>query len=273
MQALNREMDFVRKPAQRDADDMLLFVASFDGVLAEYQSDPNHVHVTPDRLALLRRLQQVPGVVVAVISGRPIDDLRSRVMLGPEAYYIGLHGLEIAGPQLAWTCGDAIHTYSDRMMDVAIRLQDVICNVPGVRLERKGPIVALHTREAAPQDVVWSRFQLLSAAAELVNTDAVRALRGRDVLELLPNVGCTRGEAVRTVRQCVEERSQHPVVTMYIGEDVTDDGALDAAGEDGVTVVMGRRTQAAYHLESPDDVDALVHELIADRLRRSTSAG
>lgn len=78
---------------------------------------------------------------------------------------------------------------------------------------------------------------------------------------------------MRTIRRWIEERHHQPVVTMYIGEDVTDDDGLHAAGEDGVTAVVGRRTAAAYHLESPDEVDALINDLIADRLRRSTSAG
>lgn len=176
---------------------MLLFVASFDGVLAEYQSDPNQVHVTPARLALLRRLQQLPGVVVAVISGRPMDDLRSRMMLGNEAFYIGLHGLEIAGPQLAWTRGDAMHPYSDCMLEVAIRLQEVISHVPGVRLERKGPIVALHTREAAPEDVVWSRFQLLSARLPTSSTRTLSAL-----YEVTTSWSCSPMSAAREARRC-----------------------------------------------------------------------
>ena len=272
MEAVNREMDFVTTAVNR-ASDMLLFIASFDGVLAEYQSDPNHAHVTQARLALLRLLQQVPGVVVGVISGRPMDDLQSRIALGAEAYYIALHGLEIAGPQFVWTCGDATDPYRECMQNVAIRLEERVAGVAGVRLECKGPIVALHTRETSPEDVVWSRFQLLSAAADLVNTDVVRGLRGHDVLELLPTVGCTRADAVRMVKRCVEQRHRRPVFTVYIGEDVADDDALNAVAEDGVAAVVGRRRAASHHFDSPDGVESLVGELIVARLRQSTPAG
>jgi trehalose-phosphatase len=264
MDALNRETGIVARAANH-VGHTLLFIASFDGVLAEYQSDPDRAQVTRVRLQLLRRLQQIPGVIVAVISGRPLADLRSRIPLGPEAFYIGLHGFEIAGPQFAWMCSEGVGDYQDRMRDVAIRLQEMIAGVPGVRLEWKGPIVAIHTREASPEDVVWSRYQLLSAAAELVNADVVRGLRGRDVLELLPNVDCPRAGAVRAVRRCVEERHGRPVFTVYIGEDVADDDALDAAAEDGVAAVVGRRTGSSCHFDSPDAVDALIGELITAR--------
>ena len=153
------------------------------------------------------------------------------------------------------------------MRDVVIRLQEMISGVPGVRLEWKGPIVALHTRDASPDDVVWSRYQLLSAASDLVNADVVRGLRGHDVLELLPNVDCTRAGGVRAVRRCVKERHGRPVFTVYIGEDVADDDAMHAAAEEdgGVAAVVGRRSGASCHFDSPDAVGALIGELITAR--------
>jgi trehalose-phosphatase len=273
MQLLHNGLDVLTRHASCRPDDLLLFVASFDGALADYQNDPTRAEITPARLALLTRLHRLPSVVVAVISGRPLDDLRPRIPLDDEAYYIGLHGLEIAGPQFRQACGEEIRRYADCMSDVAVRLRDLLGDVPGVRVECKGPIVALHTREAAPAHVVWSRFQLLSAAADLVNTEWVRPLRGRDVLELVPNVGRSRAEALSTVRRCVEERSQRTVFTMYLGEDVADDGALNAVGDRGVAAVIGRRTHTAYHLESSEDVDVLLDELIAGRLRRTHANG
>jgi trehalose 6-phosphate phosphatase len=270
MPLLSQDVDFLVH-ASRRLDHVLLFATSFDGVLAPYESDPSHVAVAPPRLTLLKRLQRLPGVVVAIVSGRPLDDLRSRIPLDAGAFYIGLHGLEIAGPRFEWACGERIDAYRDCMRDVAVRLQHIVSSVPGARVECKGPIVALHTRDVAEQQVVWSRFQLLSAAADLVNTSAVRPLRGHDVLELLPNVDCSRADALRTVRRCVEERHQRRVFTIYIGEDVPHDSALDAVGESGVGAVVGRRTQAAHHLESCDDVDEMMNELITDRRLRASS--
>jgi trehalose 6-phosphate phosphatase len=264
--SVKNRLDSPPRPDGCQSDDVLLFVAAYDGVLAEYQDDPAVARVPPARLARLRRLQRLPRVALAVISGRPLDDLRSRSSLAEGAYYIGLHGLEIAGPQVTWTCGEEIRRYCDCMSNVAMQLQDLVREVPGVRVECKGPIVALHTREAAPEHVVWSRFQFLSAASDLVNTESVRPLRGHDVLELVPNVGCSRAEALSAVRRCVEARYQRSAFTIYIGEDIPDDGAATAIGALGVAAVVGRRTQAAHHLDSSEDLDAVLDELIANRL-------
>lgn len=258
---IDRLVDTIRQ----HADDMLLFVACFDGVLADYQPDPSAAQVPSARLELLTRLQRCPDVVVAVISGRPLDDLRARLPLGESAFLAGLHGLEIEGPWFAAVKRDAIDGYRDRMADVAVVVRKRVADVPGVTLEQKGPILALHTRDADPDAVVWSRFQLLSAAADLVNSGSVRALRGQEVLELLPNVGSTRADAVRSIEQCVEARHGRSVFTVYVGADWPDDDAARVTGVNRVAVVVGRRARTGHRIESPNHLDALLMELIVDR--------
>jgi trehalose-phosphatase len=141
-------------------------------------------------------------------------------------------------------------------------------------LELKGPILALHTREAASQDAVWSRLQFLTKVADLVDTGAARVLRGSEVLELMPNVGPSRANALLAVQQCLRERRGRPVFTMYIGEDAADDDALDVVGDSGVAAVLGRRrAQAAYHLASFADVEVLMRGMILDRRRAHDEHG
>jgi trehalose-6-phosphatase len=99
-----------------------------------------------------------------------------------------------------------------------------------------------------------------------VNRNEVRAIRGHDVLELLPNVECTRGAALRMVRERVQEVEHVPVFTVYLGEDLTEDTAITAAREYGVAAVVGRRGRADGHLTSMGDVDALIAELLQQRV-------
>ena len=261
MRSVGDAVDSLCHSLQQHRGDHLLFVVSFDGVLTEYQDDPGRAEVPPERLARLRSLVATPAVTVAVVSGRPLADVRSRAPVGDGAFYIGLHGLEVSGPHLAWACSEA-WSLSDDMQLVACRLRALVADVPRARVEAKGPILALHTRAVAADDVVWSRFQLLSAAADLVNSNTVRALRGHDVLELMPNVPCTRGAALRRVRQQVEEHGRPPVFTLYVGDDRAEDTAVAAAREHGVAAVVGRRGQADVHLTSAADVDVLLDALL-----------
>jgi trehalose 6-phosphate phosphatase len=252
----------LRDEISRHADNVLLFLVSLDGVLADYKSDPAAVHVPAARLELLTRLQELPGAAIAVISGRPLDDLRARVPLGDPAFYIGLHGLETVGPGYLSVRSDAIEAYREPMRDIANQTAGLLGRLPGIRLERKGPIVALHTRDVGQDRVVWCRFQLLSAAADLVKSHSIRTLRGQDVLELLPNVGNTRADAVHAVKQLLGDRFQQPVFTVYIGPDWSDDNVLQVTGTNQLTVVVGRRCSAEYHIDSPQDLDSFITDVI-----------
>jgi trehalose-phosphatase len=259
------EVEDLAQAIGRHGQDVLLFLASFDGVLARYEGNPEDVRVPARRLGLLRRLQGLPRVVVAVISGRSLDDLRLRLPLKDGAFFVGLHGLEIVGPGFSSLHPDATDAFRRRIAAVVERARALVGHVPGVRLEHKGPIVALHTREADAADVVWSRFQLLSAAAELVNSGAVRTMRGQDVLELLPNVGDSRAAAVGDLQRCLASRFARPVSTVYVGADWPDDDAFNGAGHNHLAVVVGRRSPRGHHLRSPQQVDALLRRIIAQR--------
>lgn len=267
MHSLQHTLDSLGAAADRHLHDPLLFVAAFDGVLAAYDDDPDAVRISTDRQRALRRLQQLPDVTVGVFSGRPLTDVRARIDLGDDAFYVGLHGLEIAGPEFTWTPPDVLESYSGAMEEIAAGLREILSHLPGVRLEWKGPVIAVHTRQASSENAVWSRFQLLRAAADLVNNDAVQTVRGHDVLELVPNVGFSGAEALRTIRQRVEGRQERRVFTVYVGADAADDSALYAVGAGGVSAVVGRRSRAEYRFESPEEVDALVSRLTRDRRR------
>jgi trehalose-phosphatase len=264
---VNQDLASLISVTREHRNDVLLFLVAFDGVLTDYREDPNDVQVPRSRAALLRRLQQVPGVVVGVISGRPVADLRSRIALADGAVYIGLHGLEVVGAEFAWSRMDEASGFQAHLHTVVDRLRDVVADTPGLRLECKGPVIALHTRQAGSEDAVWSRFQLLSTAADLLDAGALQVLRGNEVFELLPNVGHPRGDALLAVRRSIEHHRQQHVFTVYVGEDIADDDAVNAlVEEDAVAAVLGRRrSNAHYHLTSREDIDVFMRELIACR--------
>jgi trehalose-phosphatase len=262
-----QDLDQLCDAVRQHADDLLLCIVAFDGVLSEYESDPAHVMVSPSRRARLKAFAQTPGVRVALISGRRVADLRSRADIGPDAFYIGLHGMEAVGPGFVRVDRDSFDRHRDRIRRIAAKLEPVVAEVAGARLEEKEAALALHTRDIDPGDAVWIRFQLLNAAADLVNSNEVRALRGHDVLELLPNVAHPRASAIGDLQRFVADLAARSVFTLYIGPDVADDDALDAVRPNGVAAVVGRRGHDRYHLASTADVERLLDRLEADLAR------
>lgn len=244
---------------RRHQNDLLLVVLAFDGVLAEYHDDPDAVQLPRSRRAALDRLRRQPGVVLGIVSGRRVDDLRQRAGLGDGVFYIGLHGLEAVGPGFTHVERQILETYREHFRDIISALEPAISRIDGARLEDKDAAIALHTRRAGPVDTVWARLHMLNQAADLVNTQALRPFRGNHVLELLPNVGFARADAIAIVQSYLERRSGRQVFTVYVGEDATDDDGCRAVAERGVAVVVGQRGGPAdYRLPSTQAVEALI---------------
>jgi trehalose-phosphatase len=135
-------------------------------------------------------------------------------------------------------------------------------SVPGVRVEDKGGVVAVHTRQAGSVDAVWARLRVLNVAADLFFTDELRILRGNHVLELMPNVPASRPRAITAIHRFIEQRQQKPVFIVYVGEDVPDDDTFEVFGRQGITIAVGcRAARARYHFKSTTDVRQLIERL------------
>lgn len=257
-----RDVEEIVSAVERHAHDLPLLLTGFDGVLAEYNGNPNRVRLSAARRALLRAFSQRSDAALGVVSGRRVRDLKARMMLGRKVFYVGLHGLEIEGPHFVRHEREAFESNQERMHDIASTLEPAVASVAGVRVEDKGAAIAVHTREAGASDAVWARIRLLNAAADLVNSQEVRLVRGNHVLELLPNVTNSRAAAIRAIREHLEQRHQRSVFTVYIGEDVVDDDAVRAVEGAGIVAVVGRRaSRAHYHLASPAVVERLIASL------------
>lgn len=241
-------------------------------MLTEYEPDPDAVVLPPPMRDRLQRLEAA-GVVVAIISGRRLEDLLARTGLGQGVFHIGLHGLASIGPGFLHFRHGLLDESRARLHDVAAALGPVVASVPGARLENKDGAIALHT-PAASRDAVWLRVQLLNAAADLLRAGIVRAIRGRHVLELLPNTVGSRQHAIAAVRGFVAARDRRRVFSVYVTPDGLDDDGTNTASEGGVIAVVGRRGANAHvHLASRSEVDQLLDRLAAMQFMKAAGCG
>ncbi|MBI4265905.1 MAG: trehalose-phosphatase [Acidobacteria bacterium] len=265
MQRANSELDGLIRAVQEHSTELLLVLVGFDGVLTEYRDNPNEVRLSDGRRRLLERLVHA-GAAVGVVSGRRVHDLRARVGVGDELFYIGLHGLEVVGPGFTRIDRETFDHYRDQLREIASITEPTIAEIGGAHLEDKEAAIALHTRQADSVDAVWARLHLLGRAAEITDLQAFRVFRGNHVLELLPNIGHAKAAAIGAIRDLLEQRHGRPVFAVYVGEDVVDDDGYEAIAGRGVAAVVGRRAgQVRYHLDSIDAVEQLVAELVAAR--------
>ncbi|HEU4760322.1 MAG TPA: trehalose-phosphatase [Dehalococcoidia bacterium] len=203
--------------------------SDIDGTLAPIVPRPEDAAVSPRCRALLGELMQ-RGVRVALMTGRSLA--MARRMVGLEgAAYAANHGLSL------WVDGRE-ETASEAAEYVALAQRAVSemegLDVPGVVLEDKGPVLAVHYRQAA--DAVAARQAVLRAIGASPAARAFRLHEGRRVVELRPPLAVDKGTALAALASRLGVRS-----LLCLGDDATDIDMFRAAGrlrEGGLPVAI-----------------------------------
>ena len=239
----------------------LLLLLDFDGTLADFNPDPQAVFLPEERRRLLLTIHDHHHATVAIVSGRRLSDVRQRAKLPPDNYHAGLHGLEIEGhgerfehPRAATAMGI--------MRELVQALARDLNGIPGVSVEDKTLSLVLHFRAAAPADVARLPGLLARHAQRYLDAGELRIMRGNCMTELLPNIDWNKGNAVAWIRERVAAASELPVVCVYIGDDVTDQDAFAALGDNGIAVAASNRASGAhFYVQGPPEVEALLRQL------------
>jgi trehalose-phosphatase len=231
----------------------LLIVSDFDGTLSQIVRDPWSATIVASARRALRRLAGRERVYVTILSGRTAADVATRARVGG-ATYLGNHGLEsgrLRRRQRAESLVVAAEDTPERFAREAGRLAAEVAErvgQPWLIVERKGPAVAFHYRNAPA----------LAAAARQV-ADAVDAadpegvfvrVPGRRVLELRPPGAIAKGQAMRRLLDEIR-----PAATFVLGDDRSDAEAFavfSAARSGGETRGLAVAVQA--HAEAPPEV-------------------
>ena len=220
-------------------------ITDLDGTISVTAPTPDQAIVSP---ACRRYLEAIAAraELVAVVSGRPVEDARRLVGLEGIAY-VGLHGFSLPVPPV-WT-EESIAHYTVLARGLLGELRRAI-SLPGVLLEDKGPLIALHYRQAA--DTVVAREAILDAIGAAVSARGFAVHEGKMAIELRPPIPAAHKGTV--VRHLVGQHGLRSV--LYIGDDVTDIDAFRALREAtafrGASAVVVTRETPSDVLEAAD---------------------
>jgi trehalose 6-phosphate phosphatase len=254
-----------RVPAWTDAwraSGSLVLLLDFDGTLAPIVDRPE-MAVMPERTrAALDRLMAIPGVTVAVVSGRGLADVRERAAI-PGIAYAGNHGMEIEGAGLHRIHPEAAAA-RPQLQEVAAVIEPALEGIDGAFLEDKGLTLSIHYR-MAPDHAEEVREIVLEAAG---GRPGLEVTHGKMVLEVRPRVEWHKGRAVLFLLDQVRPPRDAPV--LYLGDDRTDEDAFRALrswspAAEGILIadVPPAKSAATAWLRDPAEVGALF-EALAD---------
>lgn len=222
-----RIADLVARPGR------LLVLSDFDGTLAEGSRDPAATRIVPLARVALRRLagialDRADRLAVAVLTGRTVADVAARVRVGG-ILYLGDHGLQTGrfprygrAERLSVTLQPGHEAALEPAEQLATRVPEILGRPSWLFVERKGPSVAFHVRQA--DDRVAARAAV-EAAIETIDRELpehdLAHYRGRLVVDLRPRAAGGKGETME--RLLAEVR---PSAVICFGDDSSDADAF-----------------------------------------------
>ena len=226
---------------------------AMQGVLAPLVDNPADSRTTPDSVRALDRLGRVPGVRLALVSGRGLSDLVTRTEVPDGTILVGSHGAErgiwsggfqrdehLLSPEAA-----ALHAELSTAMTQAVEGTTA-------RVEHKPTTVVLHTRQANAADTE----RLTAQALRLGEREGVDTMQGKDVVELSVSTA-NKGAALADLRTQVGAG-----YLLYAGDDVTDERAFATLDEQDVTIKVGPgKTSARFRVKDPTQVATFLSRL------------
>jgi trehalose 6-phosphate phosphatase len=249
----------------------LLVVADFDGTLAAGSRDPGAADIDPVAQRALRRLaalgvERPDRVVPVVLTGRTVADVAARVRVGGLTY-LGDHGLQAGQLPRGGRPASLVVTTDpafDGRRDPAERLATGVAADLGspawLFVERKGPSVAFHVRQA--DDVPAARSAVLAAIARVEQREGLldhglAHYRGRSVVDLRPHDAGGKREAVE--RLVARHR---PGAIVVLGDELSDVDAFEAVVAARRSGVLGV-TIAVHGTSAPAPAELLAHADLA----------
>jgi trehalose 6-phosphate phosphatase len=251
----------------------LLVIADFDGTLSPGSRDPGAARIEPGARRALRRLAAIAAarpdrLHLAVLTGRTVADVAERTRVGG-IDYLGDHGLQHGrlprgsrGP-VAVTPEAGFEGYAPHAEALAAGVTLELGSPSWLFVERKGPSVAFHVRQA--DDIPAARAAVLAAilaveARDGLGDHGLEPYRGRSVVDLRPRDAGGKGEAAARLIA-----TSGAGAAISFGDDLSDTDAFDSviAARDERRLEVGLIVAVHGRVSTPPEILARADLVVA----------
>ncbi|MFA5159651.1 MAG: trehalose-phosphatase [Candidatus Omnitrophota bacterium] len=247
----------------------VFFFLDYDGTLTPIVPKPEKARLKMAARSILRSLSNLPGVKMAVVSGRSLLDLEKIMGAIPGIIYVGNHGLEMKAKDFFWS-HPSVKQASRIMPCIWNELGKSLRPVKGMLLENKIVGISLHYRLVPEAKIAVLYRNFLEIIAPWVRSGAVNVQEGKKVWEIRPRPRLWhKGKVIRKLlKKYGKEGNFLPV---FIGDDRTDENAFRVLRNSGIAIKVTENPRvfstAKYYIHSPDEVLDLLEQVIKIRSR------
>lgn len=230
--------------------DRSLYAFDFDGTLAKIVQEHHAARLSrPIRFWLEKLAKRAP---TAIISGRSVEDLRSRVGTAVP-HLIGNHGSE--GPHTRQEDIQQVRETSSGWLGLITgRFQDELIR-SGVTVENKSYSLSFHYRTVEQRDE--ARALISRIIAEL--SPPPRIVLGKSVVNVMPPTASHKGTALLEYMRRLDCST-----ALYVGDDETDEDVFALRDHRILTVRVGKKkgSAARYFLKRQTEITEMLRLLV-----------
>ena len=239
-----------------EAERTVLIALDLDGTIAPFARRPDLARVPERTLRSLARGAEARAVRIAILSARPLTDMRRMVPVR-NVLLIGQYGLE--GPLGPPT--QLLKRLRRGCARVARALRPLVASVRGALLEVKGLTVAVHDRNVRDARRLRELRRGLKAVASMeARSHGFVPVPGRHVVDFVPR-GHDKGRALRALRAKLK-----PGCVFCFGDSLGDEPAFAVLGRRDFPVRVGRvGTRARYRVATLTGVTRFLDAVAACR--------
>jgi trehalose 6-phosphate phosphatase len=228
-----------------------LLLLDYDGTLAGFRVDRFKSRPWAGVVPLLKRIQAQEKTRIAVVTGRPPEEIPTMLKLEPAVEVWGLHGALRLYPDGHSEMEEQSPAVRQALEELRAKLhRDAL----GGLFEDKPNAAVMHWRGRSPEQAEAVRARAMELFLPLTKL-GLRLLHFDGGVEL--RAGRDKGGAVeQIIAECERESGVGPAVT-YLGDDLTDEAAfrvVNAAKGPHLSVLMrreDRETDADVWLKPP----------------------
>lgn len=233
----------------------------YDGTLTPIVKDPSSAHLDSATKKLLRQLSKKKDLVLGIISGRSLVDIKKRVGIN-NILYSGNHGLELLSKGKKTYGQEALIKQCLPALSLVKKdLKRVLAEIKGVVFEDKGIIFAVHYRKVVKG---LSKVKSISRRAALpyLKNKKLKITIGKKVLEIRPNIATNKFDAIKFFQKQQNKKANE--VTIFIGDDVTDEDVFKRLGKIDLGIRVGRKqnSSAKYFVKNSQEVQKFLSRLL-----------
>ncbi len=245
----------------------LAIVTDLDGTLVPFAPTPDGARPDAELIALLSDLAGEPGITVAVVSGRPREEL--------DAFFPGSLGLVLIAEHGGWrrdagAWQPAVDASPEEVDGLTVELRRVAARHPGALVERKTWSVAFHVRAVHPETRDGAVVEVETLISDWLGLHPrFGELRGAEVVEVRP-ARMDKSSAIVWLRERTHAR------LLILGDDITDEGMFAGVAVADESVLVGegrgRPTAARWRADSPAAARHFLRWIVAVRRGEASDA-